>query len=314
MPQLQIVNRPPTFSEQLGQGLASGFGAGLSETLQQGVGRYFERKQKQAQLQDLLQNLGINTQQPSASSQLALPLEREVFQSDPFASHLSDEQLFALNAIDSQAGAAAIQLKKMGTKEKAEKYKATQELRSKINQDYKEAQGVKARLLRMRELNKSGKLTSPAAAHLLEKAGIPLGVLNNPESEEFDKLSKDLLKGISSYFPGRINIVEVENFLKSIPTLMNSEAGRERVIDNLISLLEPQEKAYKYKNEILKKSGSPPYDLEDQITQRLEKDLEGLVSNLASEERVKVVSPDGKTGTIRKADLEKAKKKGYKPL
>lgn len=57
MPDLQIINRPPSFGENLGQNL----GAGLS----QGINQFFERKQNQQKISDLMQSLGIPTSETS---------------------------------------------------------------------------------------------------------------------------------------------------------------------------------------------------------------------------------------------------------
>jgi hypothetical protein len=110
--------------------------------------------------------------------------------------------------------------------------------------------------------------------------GLPISILGNPDSEEFDKLSKDLLKNIRTYFGSRINQVEVENFLKTIPSLMNSQEGRERIINNLQMLLEPRKLMYdEYRNikqESLKSGERLPIDLQETILDKIKPQLDDL--------------------------------------
>ena len=146
----------------------------------------------------------------------------------------------------------------------------------------KNSQQLKMNLSKMKKLNESGKLTGQKTAVLLEKFNIPVSVLGNPNSEEFEKLSYDLLKGIGAVFPGRILQSEVENFLKTIPKLTNSEEGRRRIIQNMEMLTEIPEIKAKAEREVIKENkGKVPVDFEDQVFERIAPELSSLQEKFA---------------------------------
>lgn len=103
---------------------------------------------------------------------------------------------------------------------------------------------MKPRLQQMQKLN-SEELISPSAAAIMEGLGLPLGVLENPSNELYDKLSQDLLKGLPDTYGSRILKVEVDNFLKTIPRLINSADGRRMIASNMLKLGEIKETYYK---------------------------------------------------------------------
>lgn len=103
---------------------------------------------------------------------------------------------------------------------------------------------MKPRLMQMQALDDE-KLIGPTAAKFLETMGVPLGALDDPSSEVFQKLSQDLLKGLPETYGNRILKVEVDNFLKTIPTLMNSPDGRRMIASNMLKLGQMKEAFYK---------------------------------------------------------------------
>lgn len=183
-------------------------------------------------------------------------------------------------------------------------YSQHRDFRKEVSTNYKDALESEMRLNRMEELNKNGTLTGPSTAMILEKMGLPLGVLGNPDSEEFDKLSKDMLKNIRTYFGARINVVEVENFLKTIPSLLNSPEGRDRVINNLRMLLEPRKMMFdeyrKIKQES-KESGKPmPIDLEETVIERIKPQLDELSKKFQQGSPQPEIAKEAQAGTFEK--------------
>lgn len=102
---------------------------------------------------------------------------------------------------------------------------------------------TKPKLLQLQKLGDK-ELITPSAAKFLEIFDIPLGVLENPSNELYQKVSQDLLKGLPETYGSRILQVEVENFLKTIPTLMNSAEGRRMIASNMLKLGEMKEVMY----------------------------------------------------------------------
>jgi len=103
---------------------------------------------------------------------------------------------------------------------------------------------TKPKLLQMQSIPED-KLIGPTGAKFLEYLGIPLGALEDPSSELFSKLSLDLLKGLPETYGNRILKVEVDNFLKTIPSLLNSPDGRRMIASNMLKLGEMKEIYYK---------------------------------------------------------------------
>lgn len=101
----------------------------------------------------------------------------------------------------------------------------------------------KPRLMQMQSMDPE-KLINPTAAVFLDTLGIPLGALEDPTSELYNKVSQDLLKGLPDTYGSRILKVEVDNFLKTIPTLMNSAEGRRMIASNMLKLGEMKEVYY----------------------------------------------------------------------
>lgn len=103
---------------------------------------------------------------------------------------------------------------------------------------------MKPRLLQMQSMNDET-LIGPSSAKFLEVMGIPLGALDDPGNELYQKLSQDLLKGLPETYGSRILKVEVDNFLKTIPTLLNSANGRRMIASNMLKLGQMKEVFYK---------------------------------------------------------------------
>ena len=96
-------------------------------------------------------------------------------------------------------------------------YKANEDF---INETTKSARAyeteTKPKLLQMQKVASDEELIGPTAAAFLETLGIPLGALEDPSSELYQKVSLDLLKGLPETYGNRIMKIEVDNFLKTI--------------------------------------------------------------------------------------------------
>lgn len=149
-----------------------------------------------------------------------------------------------------------------------------------LREKNKKAKGTKEnelRLDRMRKLIDTGKLSSPEAAAALDTlahgiwgVGINLKALQSPESQEFEKLSNDMLKGIQDIFGSRILKTEVDNFMKTIPTLLQSDAGKIAVIDNLKLLGEANIQEDKVAKQIVRANGGQvPPNLQELVDEQM---------------------------------------------
>lgn len=166
----------------------------------------------------------------------------------------------------------------------------------------------------MENLSNKGDLPKPVSVALLNKIGIPLGVLENPNAEQFDKLSTELLKNIQGTFGNRILQSEVNLFMRSIPTLLNSEEGQKKLISQWKTLNEGKRIYYDaYKDVRTDNPKRLPPDLHEKVLEKAEPMLDDLAKtfrNLNQSENVMMKGPDGKIRNIPRTMLDQALKSG----
>ncbi len=167
--------------------------------------------------------------------------------------------------------------KKLTSQEKREAFKATKAERKEIIDKGRAARQNLHDLDRMEELEKEGKLDTPGYIEGLKRSGFDIPALMNPGSEEFQKIAANFLKDAKTYFGSRVSNYEIEQFLKTIPSLSQSPEGRKRVIANLKNL---SRGALEYNNalkEIMAENkGIPPYDLLEQVDSKVQKREDAL--------------------------------------
>ena len=150
-----------------------------------------------------------------------------------------------------------------------------------IVKDYQGAEGSKNRLAQMEIAAKSGELPTPAMVKTLDFFGLPLGILSNPLAEGYDKSVQDYIKDVSLYFPGQIRVAEIESYMKSIPTLLNTDPGKEIIIENMKLVNKQKEFAYEAYKDILKENkGKKPRNLDIEILERTKEQRNNISEKL----------------------------------
>jgi len=175
-----------------------------------------------------------------------------------------------------------LELKKqqIASSEKANAYKETKVERKEILNEAKSAKENLARLDRMAELSRKGKLDSPIYIEFLKKTGLDIPALTSPDSQEFRKLEVDFLRDAKNIFGARVTNYEAAQFLKSIPSLSQSKEGREKVIKNLKIMNEGKLlRADALKDIIKENNGTPPLDLLEQIDDRIAPKIDKLLND-----------------------------------
>jgi hypothetical protein len=180
---------------------------------------------------------------------------------------------------------------------------------------------MKPKLLQMQSL-KDDQLIGPTSAKFLETMGIPLGALEDPSSELYSKLSQDLLKGLPETYGNRILKVEVDNFLKTIPTLMNSPEGRRMIASNMLKLGQLKETFYKEMRrqqiDLLDKNKKFPKDFEQRVFDNVQPHINKLTNQFVKMSEIKAVpkgtvpffGPTGEISFVPKNAIEWAEKNG----
>lgn len=174
-------------------------------------------------------------------------------------------------------------------------FKETKEERKEIINKARAARQNIQDLNRLEELNNEGKLDTPGYLEFLKRSGLDIPALMNPESQEFQKITQTFLRDAKTYLGARISNFELEQFLKTIPSLSQSPEGRKRVIANLKNI---NRTALAYNDalkEVMKENkGIPPYDLAEQIDDRISPKLDKISKKL-KEDLAKPV-PEGQGG------------------
>lgn len=177
----------------------------------------------------------------------------------------------------------------------------------------------------MNQLIDKGELPTPLLVAALGKLGLPLGILQNPDAEQFEKLSQELLKNIQGTYGNRILQSEVASFLKSIPGLLNSEEGKKRLVRQWKLFNEGKRvyyDAYKELRADPKYEKRLPPDLHEKVIDRAEPKLDSLSKRFKNMNKIPdsyrkspgmvlVVNPNGEIGEIEENYLQDAIKEGY---
>jgi len=171
--------------------------------------------------------------------------------------------------------------------------KNTKEFFSSTMKSGKAARENDMRLKRMTTLLKKGKLTNPGFYNLLNTIdkgifgfGINLKFLMNPDSQEFEKLTTDFTKGAKDIFGSRVTQTEIQLFLKTIPTLAQSDGGKKRVLRNWKMLNEAAKIKKKAMLEIIEMNGGQrPLGLETLVEKKVGPKLDQIAKDFAGKKK-----------------------------
>jgi len=214
---------------------------------------------------------------------------------DKFPGYLSKEERAA-------AHREKLARSKEEARERSERFKITQGERKELADKARSAKNVLADLDRFEELEKEGKLDTPGYVEFLQRAGLDIPALMNPGSEEFNKIANNFVRDAKNYYGGRVSNFEVEQFLKTVPSLSQSPEGRKRVIANLRRLNQGAVEYFNTAREITKENdGVPPYDLSEQVEERIEPKLNKLADRFKEDLKKKVPAGQNKLITALQA-------------
>lgn len=165
------------------------------------------------------------------------------------------------------------------------------------------------------------KLTSTTALKkwTMDHFHIPAGVMLRPDEEVLGKVSEQLLRGIGTDFRGRILQSEVESYIRSNPSLLNSPEGLVKLAKISMSLDKVIEKKWKVANQIRKEARAIGEELpEDISSQVMEKSSDFYdqafndIERIAGEkferptDMITVIAPDGSEGEMPRERAEAA--------
>ncbi len=162
--------------------------------------------------------------------------------------------------------------------------KETLSIKQDLDKKYKASKDNSKRLGRMETLVKDGKLNNPQYSALIDSVGkgvfgfgIDLSSLLTADTQEFNKISKDFLKGAKDIFGSRLTDTDLTTFLQTVPNSAQSDEAKLRVINNLRSFDEANKLEKKAMDEIIKENnGRRPSDLAEQIEAKIGPKLDEL--------------------------------------
>jgi hypothetical protein len=169
----------------------------------------------------------------------------------------------------------------------------------------KKAKGSKENNMRLSQMEtyiKSGRLSNPKFASLIDTLGkgifghgIDLSSSLSGESQAFDKLSKDMMASIKDMFPGgRILDIEIKNFLKTIPNLSQTNEGKMAVIRNLRLLNQAHILRQEASAKLTKLYGKNlPRDFENIVEESIRPELSAIEDEFKKSQIVKVPETEG---------------------
>ena len=175
---------------------------------------------------------------------------------------------------------------KLKVAEQKEADKETLPYYKEITKEAVSAKNNDKRLDRMEQLINAGKLAGPKTNALIDTAakgifgiGIDLSGLQNADTQEFNKISKDFLKEAKSIFGARLTDTDVKFFLQTVPTLLNSDEGKRRVIFNLKSFNEAAKIRKQVADEIIEQNnGRRPRNLDSLVEKAAGSQLDFIAS------------------------------------
>lgn len=197
-----------------------------------------------------------------------------------------------------------LEKQKISSKERSEAFKETKALREELRAKKNSAKAKLEDLDRMEELEKEGKLDTPGYLEFLNRAGLDIPSLMDEGSQEFNKIATNFIRDAKEYFGGRISNFEIEQFLKTVPSLSQSPEGRKRVIANLRRIEQMGVATYDAYKEVLKENnGIPPLDLGEQVDEKLEKKRDAITKRFKQDLSRPVPEGQNKLITAAQASL-----------
>lgn len=260
------------------------------EALQEAFAQALQPQQATPQQGPPVPAAGVAAQQAPTSPATSADILKDIF--------TSPEEKRRQRLLEIEEKKLALKQEQTAKQEKAERFKATKELRTEV---YNKAQNARRELRdldRMQELDETGKLDDPSYVEFLKRSGLDIpSLLMNPESEEFQKIATGFIREAKQYFGGRITNYDIEQFLKTIPSLSQSPDGRKRVIAGLKQLKRGDLAYNETLREIMKENeGVPPYDLMEQVGDRIEGKLDKIALKFREDLRRPV--PKGESGAL----------------
>jgi len=318
-----LIQRPQKEAQKAAyaQGLNTLYGSGVDQFGQPGFGGNQPMQQAPQQVPQMQAAPGtqfpdqaqqMQPQQPQQLSPQQAQQGQQPIKPPKITAKQRQEQF--MKVIQDAAPEDRRELLKQFNEERKLGLEANKEFKAEVLRGREQYTQKKNVLRQMENLNDKEELTTPFMATLLKKLDLPIGFLSNPSSEEFEKLTQQLMSDIQSVYGTRLNQLEVENYAKSIPSLLNSKEGRQRVIRDLQNLNESRKITFDTYMDLSEKGTNLPINLREEVVEQAQEEIERRADQFA--EQITRYKPlrmfkNGKAYNIPVMDVQGAILKGF---
>lgn len=171
-----------------------------------------------------------------------------------------------------------LEKEKITSKENLAAWKNTQAYREKILNEEQSSREALGYIKEAQRLEKEGDFPSQAFASFLKGAeweDVP-GFLSG-NAEAFNKILANFQRGVKDIYGGNVSNLEMEQFLKTIPTIYHTPEGRSLIFSGMKKYYRGGKERAKIEREIIKNNGGvPPQDLHERVNEKfipIQKDL-----------------------------------------
>lgn len=340
---VQLLPEQPTFLGQLGTGLGAGLGAGTEQLLQgltQRRQQALEAQQNQQTIEQLKQRgipdriaelypfLTEGGKTKAAELGLEEAQRNEMFEQQDQGLQPSERNQEFIN--DTVA-------KNFKGRTGRERIKREDELFKQNEPKIQEAQKKlstlgteKLRIDRLEQLNQTDELPEGLARLNVnfETGELRVPFLGSAGAQEFVKIINDFTTGAKDTFGARVTNFELNRFLRRLPSLLNTQEGRERVLRQMSILNEINTLHNQSVDDIFERYGmdklsfSQASKLAERINKHrvddLKKEYVGLdkaprqKEEITEEKTVIMVDPEGRRRRVPQNQSRKAQEAGYR--
>lgn len=107
--------------------------------------------------------------------------------------------------------------------------------------------------------------------------------ITSRDTEQFEKLSNDFIKDAKQIFGSRITDADLRAFMKTVPTLEQTDQGKLKIINNMRAMNKVAELRYNAMKEIIKENGGKrPENLEFEIEDRIGPEMDEVASEFTA--------------------------------
>lgn len=148
-------------------------------------------------------------------------------------------------------------------------FKATEDIRRESYAEERTANDRLEDLSRLEELETEG-LDAPSTIEAYKNIGLDIPAFLNDPTQEANKIIQSFSRDIGKSFKGSISQFELEQFLNTIPSLLQSPEGRKRVVSSFKKMYRLKSEYGKQTRNIISENGGiPPLDLEEVREERM---------------------------------------------